>query len=285
MNDPLVVLTYPGHFLLTVLTIRSYLEHNSSPEITVIVDDIAKGCWPGYVEDCHAYYSTLHPNVTIIPVSKWSLSARCSGPRDGWLRQQYLKLHLDQLLPYQRWMFTDGDMWYVSELPTDCIPYTITRGGEFETKSNRWCELMLNINPVGCFTAHPDMNWGQPGQEYQVCVSNPPFRTMEAQTLADLRNYVETVHGCNILDVDRKIYCEYNKNPGIQSEWELIANFQLRIQQRSIPLVYFAVRPFENMNSNRTYCGTTYTPESIERSWYQTRGIECSDEIWNNIKH
>lgn len=289
MNDPLVVLTYPKHFLLTVLTIRSYLRHNTASEITVLVDDTDKHCWPSYLEDCAKYYSTLHPQLKVVPVSQWELHKRFSGPWDSWIRQQFLKLHLDQVVSYTKWMFTDGDMYYINPVPRDAIPFSIVApGGQFQSDSNQWCRLMLKTDSVGFFLYHPDMHaFARPGEEHQVCVSNPPCRTMTASTLVDLRAYVEKVHGCNIVDANFKVHAETNGNAGVQSEWELIANFQHKIQNNPVPLEFYPTYPIERVHTTvdrYPFCGTTFEPENFTREWFVEYGIECDNSVWNNIQ-
>ena len=126
-QQPLVILTYPGHFLLTALTIRSFFLHNPPTPVVIIVDNLSRYCWPSYVADCEHFYKTLADKVTVQCVSDLPEAHFYNQPNDGWLRQQLVKLYLDQLVSEPVWFFTDGDIQFHFPAPFDSVPYTITR--------------------------------------------------------------------------------------------------------------------------------------------------------------
>jgi len=132
---PLVVLTYPGHFLLTALTIQSYFKHHKHTSTTLIIDDTSSFCWPGYLEDCQQQYS----GYNIITVSSLDTAKLFKGP---WVRQQIVKLYLDTLLPFDEWFFTDGDLEYYFPAPTNVIPYVIIRGGPVRDQQNNYVSYL-----------------------------------------------------------------------------------------------------------------------------------------------
>ena len=270
MTQPLVVLTYPGHFLLTVLTIQSYFHHHPPVPITVIADDLTDSCWESYIEDCcHLYKSTVIPVSSIIVATQFNA---------GWIRQQAVKLYLDQVLDYDNWFFTDGDVEFHFPAPKNVIPYVITRGGLIQQQQNNYVSKILGIANPGIWAEHPDMNWQSGTCRHQVCVSNPPFRTMTANTLIKLRTHIEQLHKQPLtrllLNADQSL-----------SEWEILASFQNIILKENIPVVYYPTTLIgKNNKSHLNYCSTCFTTDSaFNRSWWQEKNIAVNDRIWNNI--
>ena len=264
---PLVVLTYPGHFLLTVLTIRSYLEYHTPTEVVVIADDLSPHAWDSYLKDCQDMYW-----APVIPVSQIAEAKKFNS---GWIRQQIVKLYLDQLLAYNTWFFTDGDVEYCAPAPTNVIPFTITRTGTLRPQQNAYVAQLLGIDSAGIYTEHPDMDWEPGTRRHQVCVSNPPFRTMSSTTLQQLRQHIEQ-QGQSAADSHSTV------DHLAVSEWELIANFQLNVLKQDIPLVYY---PTVAIDSGQTspvdYCATCYDADSAySQEWWKSKGIMVSDRIW-----
>ena len=262
---PLVVLTYPGHFLLTSLTIQSYLKFHTPISITVIADDLSDLAWPGYLDDCQQQYG-----CNVIPVS--TMESAQAFQNNPWVRQQIVKLHLDQILPYNSWFFTDGDIEYHFPVPHNAIPYVITRGGPEQVDQNAYVAMMLGIDNPGIYTEHPKMDW-QPGtRRHQVCVSNPPFRTMQVRTLQSLRAYIEQLHGQPVIQL-------HQKTNHLVSEWELIANFQTHVLEENINLVYYPTVPMDKPvtpgPNQPNYCGTCYHgDQEFDSGWWQQKGTQ-----------
>lgn len=274
---PLVVLTYPGHFLLTTLTIQSYFQHHAPVPTTVIVDDTSNRCWSGYLEDCQRQYS----GCNIITVSSLHTATLFKTP---WIRQQIIKLYLDMLLPFDQWFFTDGDIEYYFPAPTNAIPYTITRGGPVQDQQNNYVSYLLGIDDPATYAEHPHMDWDPMTRRHQVCVSNPPFRTMQASTLIQLRNYVERLHDKTLIE----LHLHLNNIDYLVSEWELLASYQNNILEQNVELVYYPTVPLDKelvlVPDQPDFCGTCYTSDSAySRQWWQTKGIQVSDRIWQEV--
>jgi len=256
--QPLVVLTYPGHFLLTALTIRSYFQHHISVPVTVIADDLSDFAWSSYIADCEQLYK-----CTVIPVSQIASAARFKA---GWIRQQIVKLYLDQVLPYDSWFFSDGDVEYHFAAPTDAIPYVI-RSESTPNQQNQYTKDLLKVDHVKI-----DSRWD---------VSNPPFRTMQANTLRQLRQHVESVHNISFDQLHASV-------GGNMSEWALIANFQLTVLNQSVPLVYYPTvtigQPVTLIPGQPDYCATCYVTDSaFGQAWWQEKQIDTDDRIWEYI--
>lgn len=262
---PLVVLTYPGHFLLTSLTIQSYLKFHTPTSITVIADDLSDLAWPGYLDDCKQQYV-----CKIIPLS--AIEPAQAFHANPWIRQQIIKLHLDQVLPYDSWFFTDGDVEYCFPAPCNSTPYSITQGGPEQVKQNAYVAEMLGIDNPGIYAEHPHMDW-QPGtRRHQVCVSNPPFRTMDSVVLQKLRAHIEQLHGQSVVQL-------HQRTAHLVSEWELIANFQTHTLKENINLVYYPTvpmhKPYTTLLKQSNYCGTCYQGDlEFDSVWWQQKGIQ-----------
>jgi hypothetical protein len=127
--------------------------------------------------------------------------------------------------------------------------------------------MMLGIDTPGIYAQHPAIDW-QPNNKDQVCVSNPPFRTMQAHTLKSLRAYVEQRHQRTMIEIHQKL--NY-----LMSEWELIANFQIHVVKQSVDLVYYPTLPLAAdmaiMANQPNYCKTCYYGDSEfdDQWWYQ----------------
>ena len=276
MTQPLVVLTYPGHFLLTALTIQTYFQHNPIVPVIVIVDDLSDHCWPNYIKDCENFYQ-----CELILMSAIAITRQFNT---GWIRQQIAKLYLDQILPYDTWFFTDGDVGYYHPAPQDVIPYVITRGGPAQEKQNAYVSKSLGIDNAGIWAEHEHMDWEPGTYRHQVCVSNPPFRTMKTHTLQQLRYHIEKLHKKTIEELHISVTGLNNLDYSI-SEWELIANFQIHVLKEIIPLVYYPTIPMDDINgSPYNYCRTCYTSDSaFNKDWWKEKNIHVDDSIWYSI--
>jgi len=264
MSQPLVILTYPGHFLLTALTIQSYLQHHTPSSVTVVADDLSPHSWSGYLDHCAQQY-----NCKVIPTS--SILEAVAFSNNHWIRQQIVKLHLDLVLDTDCWFFTDGDVEYCFSVPYNTVPYSIVRGGSERTLQDQYVATMLGIANPGIQATHPDIDWNQDHLD-QVCVSNPPFRTMHADVLRQLRTYVQQLHNRSFVEL-------HQQWKHLMSEWELIANFQTHILKQPIELIYYPTVPlsivYNNQPNQPNYCGTSYQGDSeFDAIWWQQKGIQ-----------
>lgn len=253
---PLVVLTYPGHFLLTALTIRSYLEYHTPTDVIIVADDLSPYAWDSYLKDCQDLYW-----ATVIPLSQITETIKHNN---GWIRQQIAKLHLDQIIKADSWFFTDGDIVFLHPVDTTHIPYSVPYYGNTTQQQNEYVESMGVPSKIQV-------------DDQQVCVSNPPFRTMEAATLKELRNY--SGDRLNIT------------GPGM-SEWELIENFKQKIQHKELNLVRYAPHQLNDSTADLKYFKhqflTCYsTDKELSREWFASQGVHTTDRLWqilSNIK-
>jgi hypothetical protein len=272
MNQPLVVLTYPGHFLLTALTIKSYLKHHKKPShISVVVDDLSFMAWPEYVQDCKNYYSQFE--ATVIPVSSNNIINKFA--HNGWVRQQVIKLHLDLLVGFESWFFTDGDIVFLNTVDPATVPYSLPPFSEITNQQNIYVTRMLNIKNPGILV-----------DEQQVCVSNPAFRTMSSKILQQLRATVEGNLG-NPFDLTQEPL-QHIDSIGV-SEWELIENFKHHILQEPLNLIQYAPHDYTVPDSSLTFFKhqfiTCYCTDSdIGKEWFEKNSITVPEHEWNHIQ-
>jgi hypothetical protein len=293
-QQPLVILTYPGHFLLTALTIKSFLLYNSPVPIIIIADDLSRYSWPEYVAQCEKFYKTLANNVSVVAVSHLPEAHAYNQPNSGWVRQQIVKLHLDKLIADTVWFFTDGDVQYHFPALLDSVPYVITRNkDDIQARQNFYVAKMLDIPNPGIIAQHPHMNWASDCRA-QVCVSNPPFRSMQADTLKKLRQHLQELRGHTVIQSHTWLYDTFTvasngDAPFIESEWELIENFRVHVLNQDINLVYYPVLPLSLSGSYNTqnleFCVTCYVSDrSLGKSWFEQQDIFVPAQIWQQLE-
>lgn len=276
IEEPLIVLTYPGHFMLTALTIQSYLQHHNPPDIVIVADDISKHAWPQYVDDCKNFY-----NQKIVPTSSLEFLKNESC---GWLRQQLLKLHLDQLTDFPTWFFTDGDIVFHYPAPKKVIPYSIVREKSVRERQNTFVKAMLGLDTIGIYAQHPDIDW-VPFYTTQVCVSNPPFRSMSVHDLVALRTYVENFHkqpfNDTWIDCTTRLDCSV-------SEWELLENFKTYILNQPSELIYYPSCHEGFVKTKETtpdFCEHHFMSDSqFSRDRFAKHNIRVTDQIWQHLE-
>ena len=291
-QPPLVVLTYPGHFVQTAVTIKSFFRHNPDVPCVVIVDDLSEHCWPTYVEDCQSFYADFCKALTILKVSALPQAHAKKSTGNGWIRQQFVKLHLDYLIDLPLWFFTDGDVEFKSAVPHDVVPYVIIKPSyEVTERQNFYVSKMLDIDNPGIFTTHPHMNWA-PNRRAQVCVSSPPFRTMHAKTLQQLRDYIVDLRGHTIAQSHTWLHDTFRNEIDatlfIESEFELIENFRTHVLKENLNLMYYPVRDSFYGPDNtyqEEYCVTNFvTDHVLGKRWLDQQNISITDEMWTRLQ-
>jgi hypothetical protein len=196
---------------------------------------------------------------------------------NGWLRQQIIKLHLDQILNLDHWFFTDGDIVFLHTVDPEHTPYSTPEYTEVNYFLDQYIKLFLRITP-GIYV-----------NSQQVCVSNPAFRTMERMVLEQLRQHVLSQHGQSLAE----LHLPYLKSNimGV-SEWELIGNFQHHILGEQLILTKYAphdiqtalTTPGYNLNHFSHQCLTHYgTDKDLGKECFANYNIDISDNMWDTL--
>ena len=205
MRSRAVVLTYPGHFLLTKLTLKSIkVNLPEIQEITIIADDCSLLAWPGYIDDCIKSYQ-----CHVIPVS----STGMAKVEPGWLRQQMIKMHIDQLIDWPEFFITDGDIIFDSAVPYDIVPFNYIDFTDIDLHQSRYVSRMLGI-------PHRPLKIG----DQDAITSNSAFRDTKAKWWNSMRSYIENRFNQSLLDLHKDL----ESLQGV-TEWELIESYKINV--------------------------------------------------------
>ena len=219
MTDTAVVLTYPGHFLMTGLCLKSLDQYYPSiRRVYVMFDDLSEQTWPSYFEDMRQFLQpNTSANLVYIPYSQVHNDMhRCEV---GWWRQQLVKLTLDTVLPEQRWFVVDGDIVFDQHIDiqgTTPIHTIYGRQDELSEMVTRYVDTLMG---------KPDTRPWLP----DAITSSIPFRWLDRTVLRSLRQHAET----NIKDefvkwhIDQMLAQEIvgyvpEGDKMVMHEWELI---------------------------------------------------------------
>lgn len=257
MRQAAVVLTYPAHLLHTVATVRSIRQHH--PEISdyiVVLDDCSNQCWSDYVS--HARWIYGQEGCTVVQASQLDFLHYITRP---WVRQQTIKLYLDQLLPVSEWFFSDGDCcllapWPLASRSAHPVPWS-DLGREF-------------VAYVADILIMPDWSGFQDQEQRYVTTSAPPVRDMRSQDLQALRQHVQGRHGQELW----QIHHEKQKQPGFTpTEWELMDCFDVHVQK--LPIQFQNLRSTVNMSweSDRGH----------DRDHWRAQNIDVPDAVWAQL--
>lgn len=218
MRNHAVVLTYPDHYLLTTLTIRSIRKFFPEvKDITVLVDDISPKSWSTYISDCEKLYQT-----TVIPLSQYRFLQPFA--ENGWIRQQIVKLHLDSILEQDRYFFTDGDIGFTSHIPFGIVPHGYISADQSNadrgTTQDSYIRDLLGVAPID--------QWYK---NERMCTSVAAFRDLDLTIIKSLREYIEKRFGVSFIET----HIDIMKNTRYTiSEWELIEAYRLNVLHQEI---------------------------------------------------
>jgi hypothetical protein len=294
MRENAVILTYPGHFHLTQLTIRSVREHIQPKDITVIVDDWSFLVWDGYVEDCKQTYT----NCNIIHTSQFEFLKPFEG--NSWMRQQMIKLNLHKILDFNDWFFTDGDIEFYHDIPKNITPYSVRTipMSEWEVYStlplaDRGTELMANYvnNMLGLSNF-----WDLPapfikeGPNRVISSSGVPFRDMNKHLLEELEQFLTTKFNTDLATIHVAVMKD---NTQAMTEWELMEAYRKYIRKEDLIMVRFLPHNKDHIeeakrnlhiDAEEYYYLMHFLPDSdLGPNWFAEQGIKINEEIWQKI--
>lgn len=272
MTVPLVVLTYPGHFVFTKLTCRSYLKYHTQPSnIVIVVDDCSPWTWDTYVEDCQEFYKEFNPRI--VTTSDHPIINQFRG--NSWLRQQMIKMYLDTMIDSESWFFTDGDIVFLNAVEPDTVPYSFGQPSREVEPNQNYVSNLLGLD-----------NFGFEVDGQKVCVSDPAFRTMHANILKDIRNYIENRTGQSFEDINLALI---RQDTSSVSEWELIEHYKYHVRGIKPHLIKYAPHDFTHTKYDLNFFShqfiTCYcTDAGIGQQWYLDQGIIDFDRYWHKLQ-
>jgi hypothetical protein len=279
-----VILSFPGHFYQTHLTVRSLIAHYPEVQhITFILDDVQVGPWIQYVNDFDSSIRSMCPrSFDIKTVSTIPHVADCVA---GWWRQQLVKLTLDLYFPEDSWFVVDGDVIFYTRCDVqNMVP--ISRAVNTDSSWSRMCmnyvENLLGVEPGYILE-----------QGQRLGTSPVPFRYLDRNLLQELRYHIETRHGKNFLQAhldwfaDQTIVANWDPpDRWVMSEWELIECFRRYVKKQLLPIIDvgsgYKINVDINQKKNIFLHSYQRDPE-IPGDWFHTHGIEIHPDIWSRI--
>jgi hypothetical protein len=266
-----VILTYPPHFLLTRLAIWRFRRvHPEVKRLTLIVDDFSSLAWEHYPDHCREFYTDMVDEIIFTSehrrfgrLRKWP-----------WLRQQCVKLNLDYLFPNESSVFWfDGDLLLYQPVPKDITPFTIAPyhgvplserdpgPGEVTSQQSYYVQHMLGIPHTGIHC-----------QGQRVCVSHPPFRDIDLEDLRQLKSYVESRLGRDIIGAHLDICVDTRHSA---SEWELLAWYQQEILKKELTLMHWPTHDVVDTVTDSVWAATCWRGDrEIDMSWWEQQPID-----------
>lgn len=271
MGENLVVVTYPYHYHVTQLAIIHALKLYNIQNVYVFYDHIDKPIEIGRTlqDDLAAH------NISVIPIPFASIKSTRSQS-NGWIRQQYVKLHLHQVLNDESWLVLDGD----SILQTKLDPNTFCYFNAHDDRPDHhkfFTNYTLDLN-------FKDITFC----DKIVSFSAVPFRKIKRHTLIQLEKHICKLHGKTI----DELYDSFtlpNKSTYLEiSEFELINNFEFQILQEPLnlkPANVGILNPADFITSwNDGYdILALQGHDHLPINWYANNGISINEKIWNQL--
>lgn len=282
--DAVAVVTYPGHCITTVLTIKNLIElTNWQVPVYLFIDDQGDQYknWSGdYLKDIQQYYSSCFSEVQFryVLFSEFGFSHIW----DGWLRQQLVKLNLDLFLPGKLWYVTDGDVYNKELLSYGSTPfnYVPDRNKLIHAQNRTYLQHILKT---------PDILLEHNGR--LLFTHHAPFRWVEKNILIRLREYVSKVqvNDFNLVHIqlmreERIIGFGPTDESLSMTEWDLIEVYRANILNEDIGLEYWPLdtdADLENQSKFWTFFGTD---RDIDPSWFEQFNINVPADLQQKIK-
>jgi len=277
--DAVAVITYPGHCVTTLLTVKN-LQNLTGWQVPVylFVDDIGKQYqeWDGdYIEDIREFYDF---EFSVVKFSQFGWPYIW----DGWLTQQLVKLNVDRFLPGNTWYVTDGDV-YIKEIlryGTTPFNYVPDRNKLIHAQNRSYLkhilktpDILLEHNNRLLFTHHA------------------PFRWIEREHLQKLREHVSKIHindfnlvHLHLIKAERIIGFGPTEDCLSMTEWDLIEVFRANILNEDIGLEYWPLRINTSIENQARFWTFYGTDRDIDLQWFEQFNIDVSAEIQQKIQ-
>ena len=278
------MLTYPGHLLMTALCLRSIRKHYPDiGKIYVLYDDLAPTRLD-YATTCADLYSPAE----LVPYSRLTGIQACDV---GWWRAQLIKLHVDLLLPGDRWFVVDGDV--IFDEPCDVVnvtpysPWVDERDCMIDQMVDRYINHMLGVSAGRVTVA-----------DYPLIITSIiPFRWLDREQLTSLRSHVCAVTGqTSMLDY----HCDLFRSQGIvgympegdrmvMHEWDLIEAWNHLHRPGRYRLVMtgsgYQIDQVTNDFQSPRFRHNSMRDREIGRGWFEAQDIAITDDLWAKISH
>lgn len=200
----LVLFAYPQHFRIMQLAYKHALQaFENVDQVVVVWDDL----FPSSV-DYVSQIKILIPNCRIIYTSDLEY---CCDEKDGWLRQQYIKLNLHKFLPDRHWIVLDADTVLRNSRPMFENNTVVIYGDPWE-----------HYKPYFDFIKHAlDLD----KQDTPSFMS--PYWLCEREVLEAIEADCQARHGCDIVSVWKRYQQQHQPGRAL-SEVELYGLFAVQ---------------------------------------------------------
>lgn len=282
-----IVISFPGHFLLTRLTIdslrRFYPEYK---QIHVVYDNATVEGWPSYVDDAAEFYQINKSNF----VSFDTVDNKISTCGMGWYRQQLVKCCVDKYFAGDQWFVLDGDIIFDDTIDVAGITPVALRprcdANDPLSRSVAACvKNFLNVD------SHPLQN-----DQHYVVTSCIPFRILSRETLQELRKRAEIFLGGDFVQqithqcrTQQLVAYDDTGEKMVMNEWELIesVNHMLhpgRYQMKNIGAGYEHYRHTNAIRTGYNYRQGYVYDYRLHRDWFDAQlDTAVSDRHWNCV--
>lgn len=228
--DAVVLVSYPGHCLSTIATLKNILDLSGwTTPIHLFIDDQGTHwqTWPlesgdaDYLDEfariCHKNFP--QQNLVFHRFSDFGFQ----HIYDGWLRQQMVKLNLDRFLPGQIWYVSDGDMICDRLLDSHEVPFNFV--ADITDSVNRQNESYIRYF-LGIDNARLTY------QDRPIFTHAIPCRWINRRSLEDLRFHCSRVlkndfnyEHIRLMRAERILGLGPNDDYMSMTEWDLLENF------------------------------------------------------------
>lgn len=217
-------------------------------------------------------------HVAVCPFS--SIKATLSI-KNGWIRQQIVKLNLYQLFNHEGWIVLDGDAILLSDLEPRKACY-VNINDDPSIPSFNFYNYLLDLNDDRViYDARP------------IAFSAVPFRYISRKTLEDLADHVLRLHGAGISEVYDSFKLANRDRYFVLSEFDIIGSYENIIAGNSLPIspidIRFAQKDefidlYEKSDLEMLVYASYSGIDELPRIWYENKGIKINENIWKMLK-
>lgn len=279
-----VILTFPGHFFQTALTVRSLRQWY--PEIkqwSMVLDDVQRDPWWDYEHHTKQYLGMLFPDLQFdfYRNSDREPLTRCVA---GWWRQQLVKLTLDEIQADDEWFVVDGDVVFCSRCEVrDRLPVTqhadIDSG--FTKMATNYVTRLLGV----------DLGYIQ-WDGRRVGTNPVPFRHLDRALLRSLRQHVESRFDRSFVELHLEWFLDQTivahiepPDRMVMTEWELIEAYRRYVLGQELDLVDvgsgYDMGCLDNPHpGDHVYAHAYRRDTEIDLEWWQTH-LDMPLQYWD----
>ena len=272
------VITYPGHCVTTLLTIKN-LQTLTGWQVPfyLFVDDLGEqySTWQGdYLNDIQEFYNF---DFQIIKFSDFNFPHIW----DGWLRQQLVKLNIDRFLPGDIWYVTDGDVYLSEMLQYGKTPYNfVPRYNKLVHEQNQTylkhilgtSEVLLKLKNRLLFTHHAPFRW----------VTKSHLESLRLHVGQHHKNDFNLVH-CHLMKKEIIIGFGPTAESMSMTEWDLLEIFRANILSEDIGLEYWPMSTDFKIKDKVKFWTFFGTDKDIDITYFTQYNVSTPQEIQDKI--